>query len=172
MFVQFECLGGLKSIRSCQLLRVPGKGRSKVSVSPIRSIEKRSLEIISPKCSLRSCDLRLLKINNLQKRACCFVVDCFNPLLIKSLITHICVENTVHACVNCLYLALVQPFGHLFIALNASFCNYESKQINCNSQFLLYIIVRWAAKSKKLLFWPKVNTKNFTFVVSRPYHGI
>ena len=51
MFVQFECLGGLKSIRSCQLLRVPGKGGSKVSVSLIRSIEKRSLEIISPICT-------------------------------------------------------------------------------------------------------------------------
>ena len=51
MFVQFECLGGLKSIRSCELLRVPGKGGSKVSVSLIRSIEKRSLEIISPICT-------------------------------------------------------------------------------------------------------------------------
>ncbi len=45
----------------------------------IRSIENRSLEIISPKCSLRSCDPRILSINNfLQKRACSFVFDCLN----------------------------------------------------------------------------------------------
>ena len=123
MFVQFECLGGLKSIRSCQLLRVPGKGGSKVSVSLIRSIEKRSLEIISQKCSLRSCHLRLLKIDNFfQKRACCFVVDCFNPSLIKSLTTHICVKKlapAVHACVNYLHLAFSATFWSFqFIALN------------------------------------------------------
>ena len=45
----------------------------------IRSIETRSLEIISPKCSSHNCDLRLLTVDNfLQKRACCFVFDCLN----------------------------------------------------------------------------------------------
>ena len=45
----------------------------------IRSIETRSLEIISPKCSSKNCDLRFLTIDNfLQKRACCFVLDCLN----------------------------------------------------------------------------------------------
>ena len=45
----------------------------------IRSIETRSLEIISPKCSPQNCDLRFLTIDNfLQKRACCFVFDCLN----------------------------------------------------------------------------------------------
>ena len=45
----------------------------------IRSIETRSLEIISPKCSSKNCDLRFLTIDNfLQKRACCFVFDCLN----------------------------------------------------------------------------------------------
>jgi len=45
----------------------------------IRSIETRSLEIISPKCSPLNCDLRVLKIDNfLQKRACRVVFDCFN----------------------------------------------------------------------------------------------
>ena len=43
----------------------------------IRSIETRSLEIISQKCSPQNCDLRVLKIDNfLQKRACRFVFDC------------------------------------------------------------------------------------------------
>ena len=43
----------------------------------IRSIEARSLAIISPKCSPQNCDLRILTIDNfLQKRACCFVFDC------------------------------------------------------------------------------------------------
>ena len=43
----------------------------------IRSIEKRSLEIISPKCSPQNCDLRFLTIDNfLQKKACCLVFDC------------------------------------------------------------------------------------------------
>ena len=45
----------------------------------IRSIEARSLAIISPKCSPQNCDLRILTIDNfLQKRACCFVFDCLN----------------------------------------------------------------------------------------------
>ena len=45
----------------------------------IRSIETRSLEIISPKCSLQNCDPRFLTIDNiLQRRACCFVFDCLN----------------------------------------------------------------------------------------------
>ena len=45
----------------------------------IRSIETRSLEIISPKCSSKNCDLRFLTIDNFsQKRACCFVFDCLN----------------------------------------------------------------------------------------------
>ena len=45
----------------------------------ICSIETRSLEIISPKCSSKNCDLRFLTIDNfLQKRACCFVFDCLN----------------------------------------------------------------------------------------------
>jgi len=45
----------------------------------IRSIETRSLEIISQKCSPQNCDLRVLKIDNfLQKRACRFVFDCLN----------------------------------------------------------------------------------------------
>ena len=45
----------------------------------IRSIETRSLEIISPKCSSQNCDLRILTVDNfLQKRACCFVFDCLN----------------------------------------------------------------------------------------------
>ena len=45
----------------------------------IRSIETRSLEIISPNYSPQNCDLRLLTIDNfLQKRACCFVFDCLN----------------------------------------------------------------------------------------------
>ena len=45
--------------------------------SIIRSIEKRSLEIISPKCSQKNCDLGFLIIDNgLQTRACCFVFDC------------------------------------------------------------------------------------------------
>ena len=43
----------------------------------IHSIENRSLEIISPKCSPQNCDFRFLTIDNfLQKRACCFVFDC------------------------------------------------------------------------------------------------
>ena len=45
----------------------------------IRSIEKRSLEIISPKCSPQNFDLRFLTIDNfLQKKACCLVFDCLN----------------------------------------------------------------------------------------------
>ena len=45
----------------------------------IRSIETRSLEIITPKCSVKNCDLRFLTIDNfLQKRACRFVFDCLN----------------------------------------------------------------------------------------------
>ena len=45
----------------------------------IHSIETRSLEIISQKCSSHNCDLRLLTVHNfLQKRACCFVFDCLN----------------------------------------------------------------------------------------------
>ena len=45
----------------------------------IRSIETRSLEIISPKYSSKNCDLRFLTIDNfLQKRACYFVFDCLN----------------------------------------------------------------------------------------------
>ena len=45
----------------------------------IRSIETRSLEIITPKCSVQNCDLRFLTIDNfLQKRACRFVFDCLN----------------------------------------------------------------------------------------------
>ena len=40
----------------------------------IRSIEARSLAIISPKCSPQNCDLRILTIDTyLQKRAYCFV---------------------------------------------------------------------------------------------------
>ena len=45
----------------------------------ICSIEKRSLEIISPKCSPQNCDLRFLTIDKfLQKKACCLVFDCLN----------------------------------------------------------------------------------------------
>ena len=45
----------------------------------IRSIKKRSLEIISPKCSPQNCDLRFLTIDNfLQKKASCLVFDCLN----------------------------------------------------------------------------------------------
>ena len=45
----------------------------------IHSIETRSHETISPKCSLQNCDLQFLTIDNfLQKRACCFVFDCLN----------------------------------------------------------------------------------------------
>ena len=45
----------------------------------MRSIEARSLAIISPKCSPQNCDLRILTTDNfLQKRACCFVFDCLN----------------------------------------------------------------------------------------------
>jgi len=51
-------------------------GWSESRKSMIRSIEKRSLEIISPKCSQKNCDLRFLIIDNgLQTRACCFVFD-------------------------------------------------------------------------------------------------
>ena len=45
----------------------------------IRSIDNRSFEIISPKCSMRSCDIRILSINNfLRKKACSFAFDCLN----------------------------------------------------------------------------------------------
>ena len=45
----------------------------------IHSIETRSHETISPKCSLQNCDLQFLTIDNfLQKRACCFVFDCLD----------------------------------------------------------------------------------------------
>ena len=45
----------------------------------IRSIEKRSLEVITPKCSPKNCNLRFLTIDNfLQKKTCCFVFDCLN----------------------------------------------------------------------------------------------
>ena len=45
----------------------------------IRSIDTRSLEIISPKCRPQNCDLRFLSVDNfLQKRACCFVFDCLD----------------------------------------------------------------------------------------------
>ena len=45
----------------------------------MRSIEKGSLKIISPKCSPQNCDLRFLTIDNfLQKKACCLVFDCLN----------------------------------------------------------------------------------------------
>ena len=49
----------------------------RVPQSMIRSIEKRSLEIISPKCSQKNSDLRFLIIDNvLQKKTCCFVFGC------------------------------------------------------------------------------------------------
>ena len=52
-------------------------GWSKSRKSMIRSIEKRSLEIISPKCSQKNSDLRFLIIDNvLQKKTCCFVFGC------------------------------------------------------------------------------------------------
>ena len=53
-------------------------GWSEPRRSMIHSIEKRSLEIISPKCSGKNCDLRFLIIDKyvLQKKACCFVFDC------------------------------------------------------------------------------------------------
>ena len=55
-------------------------GWSETRKRMIRSIETRSLEIISPKCSLQNCDLLFkLTIDNFsQKRACCFVFDCLN----------------------------------------------------------------------------------------------
>ena len=51
---------------------------SESRTSMIRCIEKRSLEIISPKCSRKDCDLRFLIIAKyvLQKKAFCFVFDC------------------------------------------------------------------------------------------------
>ena len=51
---------------------------SESRTSMIRYIEKRSLEIISPKCSRKNCDLRFLIIDKyvLQKKAFCFVFDC------------------------------------------------------------------------------------------------
>ena len=43
----------------------------------IHSIEKGSLEIISPKYSQKNCDLRFFNnLQLLQKKACCFVFDC------------------------------------------------------------------------------------------------
>jgi len=52
-------------------------GRSEFCKRMIRSIEIRSLEIISPKCSPQNCDPRVLKIDNfLPKRACRVVFDC------------------------------------------------------------------------------------------------
>ena len=43
----------------------------------IHSIEKGALEIISPKCSQKNCDLRFFIIYNFfQKKACCFIFDC------------------------------------------------------------------------------------------------
>ena len=52
-------------------------GWSESRKSMIRSIEKRSLEIISPKCSQKNSDLRFLLIDNvLQKKTCCFVFGC------------------------------------------------------------------------------------------------
>ena len=52
-------------------------GWSESRKSMIRSIEKRSLEIISPKCSQKNSDLRFLIIDNvLQKKTCCFVFGC------------------------------------------------------------------------------------------------
>ena len=52
-------------------------GWSKSRKSMIRSIEKRSLEIISPKCSQKNSDLRFLITDNvLQKKTCCFVFGC------------------------------------------------------------------------------------------------
>ena len=52
------------------MVRVPQK------YDPLH-VEKRSLEIISPKCSQKNCDLRFLIIDNvLQKKACCLVFDC------------------------------------------------------------------------------------------------
>ena len=54
-------------------------GSSESRKRMIRSIDARSLAIISPKCSPQNCDLRILTIDNfLQKRACCFVFDCLN----------------------------------------------------------------------------------------------
>ena len=51
-------------------------GWSQSRKSMIRSIEKRSLAIISPKCSKKNCDLRFVIIDNvLQQKACCFVFD-------------------------------------------------------------------------------------------------
>ena len=47
----------------------------------IRSIETRSLEIISPKCSLQNCDLRFLTIDNfLKRRACCLYLTALMEL--------------------------------------------------------------------------------------------
>ena len=52
-------------------------GRSESRKHIIRSIEKRSLKVITPKCSPKNCNLRFLTIDNfLQKKTCCFVFDC------------------------------------------------------------------------------------------------
>ena len=45
----------------------------------IRSIETRSLEIVSPICSSQNCDLRFLTLDNFfTKESVCFVFDCLN----------------------------------------------------------------------------------------------
>ena len=58
----------------CQYLRIAAiivlDGQIESRKRMIRSIETRSLEIISPKCSSKN--------SFLQKRACCFVFDCLN----------------------------------------------------------------------------------------------
>lgn len=77
-------------------------------------------------------------------------------------------------------LALKQPFGHLFKALNGRYCNYESMQTNYNSQFLLYFVVRLAAKSKEPVLRRKSSSKirpfRRQFLIQkrfkRPYLGI
>lgn len=43
---------------------------------------------------------------------------------------------------------------------------YESRKNIWNSHFPLHITVRLAARSKKAWFWPKIVTKNYTFLSS------
>ena len=54
---------------------VTGVGQGK----KINKERKKVIEIISPKCSLKNCNLRFLTIDNfLQKKTCRFVFDCRN----------------------------------------------------------------------------------------------
>ena len=80
--------------------------------------------------------------------------------------THICVENTVLASMNCFLFNLYYNVMIMCKWHRPVYCHHHTQQTDYTSRFSLHITVRLATKPKMPIFRPNNITKIYTYLLS------